>query len=116
MQPKEFSQKAVTAVGTGTVSTAGGRRCLPVVHGQCDRFARLCRTGLGLATRGHGPLPFVHGHATAAAEAHPADAVPALAAFSPRVQAFHFAVAIAPLSRDPCHGAPKNVVNINSPF
>lgn len=59
---------------------------------------------------------FVHGDATATAGAQPANAVPAFAAFSAGVEAFHFATAGALLSDDSGHGSPINVVNIKASF
>jgi len=59
---------------------------------------------------------FVHGDATTTAGAHPAHAVPAFAAFSAGVEAFHLATAGALLSDDSGHDSLINVVNINAPF
>ena len=59
---------------------------------------------------------FVHGDATATAGAQPTNAVPAFAAFSAGVEAFHFATAGALLSDDSGHGFTIYVVNINAPF
>ena len=59
---------------------------------------------------------FVHGDATASAGAQPAHAVPAFAAFSAGVEAFHLATTGALLSNDSGHASPINVVNINTSF
>jgi len=68
------------------------------------------------AARHQFPLAVVQGHAAASAGAHPTHAVPALAAFGPRVEAFHLAIAFAALGGDAGHEEAFIVVNINTSF
>ena len=68
------------------------------------------------AARHQFPLAVVQGHAAASAGAHPAHAVPALAAFGPRVEALHLAIAFAALGDDSGHAIACYVVNINAAF